>query len=223
MSTIFRRNAPFLIPYLLFLLAGGIVLAFIPKADLHLFFNRYHHPLADVFFTYLTYLGDGITVIIAVILALLVKYRYAILIGAANIISAIITQGLKQFVFTGTPRPRRFFEGLHDLYLVPGVAVYSSNSFPSGHTTAAFTLYFCIALLIDNKWGKALFFLLSLMIGFSRIYLSQHFFSDVYTGSIIGVSIAFITYYIIGNSRRLQSRSWLDSSLPVRKFNKASE
>lgn len=213
MKDIFRENKLFLLPYLLFLLAGGIVLAIAQKAELHLFFNQYHHPIADFLFPFITFLGDGYAVVIATIIALFTRYRYAILIGAANIVSGLITQGLKHLVFSDHPRPVRFFEGLHEIYLVPGVTNYGSYSFPSGHTTAAFTLYFCLALIIRRKWLKGLLFLLSLTVGFSRVYLSQHFFSDIYAGSIIGVTISLIIYYILENSRRYNEQKWLDKAL----------
>lgn len=213
MKDIFRENKSFLLPYLLFLVVGGIVLAIAQKAELHLFINQYHHPVSDFIFRFVTYLGDGYAVVIATIIALFARYRYAILIGAANIISGLTTQGLKRLVFADHPRPMRFFEGLHDIYLVPGVNTYSSYSFPSGHTTAAFTLYLCLALIIKNKWLKALLFLLSLIVGFSRVYLSQHFFSDIYAGSIIGVVISLSIYYILENSRRYNQQKWLDHAL----------
>jgi membrane-associated phospholipid phosphatase len=192
MKDISRENRPFLIPYLLFLITGGIVLLLSEKKDLHLFFNSYHHPAADSFFTYITYLGDGVT---------------------ANIVSSLITQGMKQLVFPDSPRPSRFFEGIKDLYLVPGVDVHSFYSFPSGHTTVAFTLYFCLALIARNKWLKGLLFLLSLTVSYSRIYLSQHFFSDVYAGSVIGVIVSLVVFYTIENSRRLKGQQWLDDAL----------
>ena len=218
MKTIFRENKPFLIPYLVFLAIGGITLFLNEKGKLHLFFNHYHHPVADRIFEYITYLGDGVTVLIATIMALFVRYRYAILIGGANFISALITQGLKQLVFNDVSRPSKFFEGVKDIYFVPGVEMHSSYSFPSGHTTAAFTLYLCLALLTHNKWLKSFLFILSLAIGFSRVYLSQHFFNDIYAGSLIGVTISLTMFYIIENSRRFNDQKWLDRALFSRKI-----
>jgi membrane-associated phospholipid phosphatase len=216
MKDIFRENKLFLLPYLLFLMIGGIVLAINEKADLHLFLNQYHHPVSDLFFRFITYLGDGYAVVIITIIALFVKYRFAILIGAANIISSLITQGLKHFVFDDLPRPVRFFEGVREIYLVPGVDNYGSFSFPSGHTTAAFTLYLCLALITRHRGVKALLFFLSLAVGFSRVYLSQHFFSDIYAGSIIGVTISLGIYYILERWRRYNELKWLDSALMKR-------
>jgi membrane-associated phospholipid phosphatase len=213
MKNIFRDNKHFLLPYLVFLLAGGIALLLNEKGKLHLFFNQFHHPAADTFFAFVTYLGDGYIVLIIAILSLFIKYRYAILIGGANIISACITQFLKQFVFSDVARPYKFFQNVHEIYLVPGVRMHSSFSFPSGHTTAAFTLYLCLALITPNKLLKGSLFLLSLIVAFSRVYLSQHFFNDIYAGSLIGVTVSLVMFYIIENSRRFQGQAWLNNAL----------
>jgi membrane-associated phospholipid phosphatase len=69
-----------------------------------------------------------------------------------------------------------------------------SYSFPSGHVFSAIVIYgFCIYLtfrFINNtvvKWiVSALLAFLILLIGFSRIYLSVHWFSDVLAGYATG-------------------------------------
>jgi membrane-associated phospholipid phosphatase len=213
MKSIFRDNRPFLVPYLLFLLAGGALIMLSEKGKLHLFFNQYHHPFTDKLFILATELGNGITALIVTFLLLFVRYRYAIIVGAANIISGLIAQLLKQMMFSDAPRPSKFFEGVKELYLVPGIDMHSYYSFPSGHTTTAFTLYLCLALIVRNNWIKALLFVLSLSVAFSRVYLSQHFFNDIYAGSLIGVIVSLLVYYLVENSRRLKGQKWLDSAL----------
>jgi membrane-associated phospholipid phosphatase len=151
--------------------------------------------------------------VLVVIILLAIKYKYAFIVGISNIISALITQTLKQTVFAHAVRPKKFFEGIHDLYFVPGVENYLYNSFPSGHSTCAFSLYFALALLVKNKILKLLFFIVALLIGYSRIYLSQHFFEDVYAGSIIGVTTTIIVYYFIQNFIQKNNNSWIEQSL----------
>lgn len=63
----------------------------------------------------------------------------------------------------------------------------NSNSFPSGHTIAAFaTAYLFENSVVKFKWLK----LLALLIGISRIIVNDHYPSDVVAGSIIGVYLA---------------------------------
>ncbi len=179
------------------------------KVDLHLTFNSFHSPFFDTFFYYVTYLGDGVMALLTVIILMTIKYRYALIAGLANIISAIITQALKLTVYSDMVRPKKFFEGVHDIYLVSGVDNHLYNSFPSGHSTCAFALYFSIALFVENRVLKAFLFFVALLSGYSRIYLSQHFFEDVYAGSLIGLSITFVTFYFIQKN----SKDWMERSL----------
>ena len=69
-----------------------------------------------------------------------------------------------------------------------------SNGFPSGHTSAAFAMMLCIALIVKDKTLSAIFCIVAILIGYSRIYLSQHFAEDVLLGSVIGVISALALY-----------------------------
>lgn len=148
-------------------------------------------------------------VLLTVIILMAVKYRYALIVGLSNIIASIITQALKQTVFNDVVRPKKFFEGIQDLYFVPGVENHLYYSFPSGHATCAFSLYFALALLLKNKALELSLFFVALFVGYSRIYLSQHFFEDVYAGSLIGICTTLIVYYLIQKS----NRNWMERSL----------
>lgn len=214
MKAIFKTNALFLLPYFIFLVLGLILLALNTKAELHLGFNTFHAPFFDTFFYYITYLGDGLVALLAFIILLAIKYKYALIVGASNLIAAIITQTLKQTVFAEMLRPKKFFEGIHDLYLVPGVENYSYFSFPSGHSTCAFALYFALALLVNSKSFKLFLFIVALLVAYSRVYLSQHFFEDIYAGSLIGVFTTLFVYYFI----QKRNRNWMEQSL-VSSFN----
>jgi membrane-associated phospholipid phosphatase len=209
MKAIFKANSFFLIPYILFIVLGAILIVANTKAETHLSFNSFHNSFFDVVFYYLTFLGDGVTATLVGIMLLAVRFRYALIVTLSNITSAILTQILKHTVFAEMVRPKKFFEGIHDLYFVPGVTNYIYNSFPSGHSTCAFSLYLALAFIVKNKTYKSLFFIIAFLVGYSRIYLSQHFFEDVYAGSLIGVFITIIVYYFIQKN----NADWLDKSL----------
>jgi membrane-associated phospholipid phosphatase len=218
MRTIYNNNKPFLLPYCLFLIAGGIILFALDKSFIHLSVNAHHNEFFDYFFMYITYLGDGVMVVIVSICLLFVKFRYALLVAISNVFSSAFTQLLKQYFFNDMPRPKAFFRGIADLYFVPGVENYSNFSFPSGHTTVAFTLYFCLALIVNNPFIKSFLFILSLIVGFSRVYLSQHFFVDVYAGSAIAVFFTLLIYYFLERSAQVQGLHWINKSfLTIRK------
>jgi len=201
-KVLFKKNLSFLLPYFLFLLIGAVIIFVNSKAETHLAFNSFHNSFLDVINTYTTYLGDGVTAALLILMMLGVKYRYFVILGVSNVVSALIAQVLKHFVFNDIVRPKKFFEGIQDLYFVPGIENHMFNSFPSGHTTCAFSLYFSFALLVEKKMYKFLFLLLGFFTAYSRIYLSQHFFEDVYAGSIIGVTTSFFVFYFVQRKER---------------------
>jgi membrane-associated phospholipid phosphatase len=198
-----------LIPYLIFLLAGTIFLLTFSRTDGHLLINSYYNSFFDFIMPYVTFLGDGTLAGIIIFILLFVKYRYALLTGIAFLFVILFTQGLRQTIFHGWPRPSTYFKDIHSLHFVPGVELHSINTFPSGHTTTAFALYFCLAVMTKNNGLKFLLFLLSLAVAYSRVYLSQHFFADVYGSSILGICSAVIAYAIIQTFQK----SWTEQSL----------
>jgi membrane-associated phospholipid phosphatase len=192
---VLKKNSYFLFPYLLFLLIGAVILISFPKADIHLFINQYHNRVSDLFFTYATFLAEGL--FIAVIVGVLVYYniRKGALVLFSFLSASLLTQFLKRMIFNDYVRPKAFFEGLAQLRFVEGVTVHSNYSFPSGHATGAFALFFALALLAKNKINKLLLFFCALLVAWSRIHLSQHFLVDIYVGSLIGVGFTLLTFW----------------------------
>ncbi|MEO6902997.1 MAG: phosphatase PAP2 family protein [Bacteroidia bacterium] len=213
MKTIFNANRAFIIPYIIFILLGAVLIIINSKSITHLEFNTLHNSFFDVFFYYATNLGDGVMALLIVIILIVIKYKYALIVALSTIIASLITQLLKHTFFSGIVRPKKFFEGVHELYFVPGVNNHLYNSFPSGHSTCAFSLYFSLALLVKNKLLKFIFFSVALLSAYSRIYLSQHFFEDVYVGSLIGTIIAFVVFYAISTKANIKLEESLITQL----------
>ena len=209
MKDIFKSNRSFLLPYICFLCGGLMLIIANTKASTHLEFNSFHSTFFYTFFRYATNLGNGYMLVLIAIILLTVSFRATLIVVVSNLVSGGITQLLKHTLFSDVVRPKKFFEGVHDLYLVPGVDNHLYHSFPSGHTTCAFSLYFALALLVKDKFLKFVFFLVALLAGYSRIYLSQHFFEDVYVGSMIGVTVSAILFYYLSNIKKPE----LDNSL----------
>jgi membrane-associated phospholipid phosphatase len=78
-------------------------------------------------------------------------------------------------------------------HLADPVAIASGKSFPSGHAQAAIVGYGILLLVFlpviarrARPWVTAAAVLMVLLIGFSRIALGVHYFSDVIGGFLIG-------------------------------------
>ena len=65
------------------------------------------------------------------------------------------------------------------------------NSFPSGHSTLAFSLSSVLAAHTDKLWLKAIIFSPAVITAVSRVYHNVHWFSDVFMGGAVG--------YLVGN------------------------
>jgi membrane-associated phospholipid phosphatase len=172
--------------YVLLFFAVGVILLSFSKAEIHLTINQYHSVFFNWFFRFMTFLGGWGVVFLAVAL-LLTKVRNGLIFLSGTLITTLFVQGLKHLVFSGVLRPAAYFQHLHQLYLVPGVVVHFYDSFPSGHTASAFGYFIILIFLSKKSWLKVVWLLLACLIGFSRIYLSQHFLIDVEFGSLVGV------------------------------------
>ena len=171
----------------------------IPKGDLEFLINQNHYSNLDVFFKYITHLGDGSLLALLLIALLFVNYASSILAAFSIILQSIFVSLFKRWIFKGLERPIAFFEGNADLNFVDGVDVHSSNTFPSGHTATGFAIFAILFIVINNRgmiFSTGLF-LLGFLVGFSRIYLLQHFVIDVYFGAIFGVLSVLLGLYLL--------------------------
>jgi undecaprenyl-diphosphatase len=138
------------------------------------------------FMKFVTFFGGEIFITVGIILfflAIVRKHKISAFNFAFVLIFGVILNFLLKDIFQRA-RPN-FMPLAHE----------SSYSFPSGHTMNSFIFYACITYFIfrntKNRTVKLLtltgFFLIVLLIGFSRIYLGVHYPSDVTAGYISGI------------------------------------
>lgn len=195
LKTIIKKSKWFLLPYSVLLFACIFILCVYSKPEIHIWLNRYNSAFFDRFFSIITYFGDGVVIIPICIILLFIRVGYSFMAVSTFFISGIIVQVMKRLFFSGMPRPSVYFHEIYELYLVKGVKILTSNSFPSGHSASIFALCLCLSMITKSKYLRIIFFLLACITGYSRIYLSQHFLSDVVAGSFIGVFTVLIYYY----------------------------
>lgn len=157
---------------------------------------------ADQFFRFFTYFGDAILWIpmLAYIIWKKRKLYLALATGSFTIVT-ILVQVCKYFIVPDEPRPTTFITDGSLIHLVKGVDVHSISSFPSGHTATAFTFFLMLCLMTKKSWWLPVGFVTACLVGYSRIYLAQHFPLDVAAGIIVG---------IIGVSLSIPFQRWID-------------
>ena len=198
MKSTVARTQVFIAMLIAWIVFGAIIISITDQEPLHLYLNNFNHPYFDVFFKYGTHLGDGIFAAIIVALGFIYRVRFGV-IGFIGLISAsVVTQILKRQVFDDHLRPSKVFEQMADVHFIDGVNLHTNFSFPSGHSTAAFTTFFFLALIARKPMLQVALFTAGLLVAFSRVYINQHFFEDIYVGSIIGASFTFLaSVYLI--------------------------
>ncbi len=202
-----NKIAPLLYPYL-FLLGFCILLMFIfTKEELYFDINHYHTVFADVFFTNVTQLGASTGCIVISLIVILINFRKGFLLSTSYVLTFAVSQTLKNLI--KAPRPHLFFaKKLSGIYLVKGVVMLDTNSFPSGHSVSAFTAALVLTYIVPKKWWAPLMLLLAVLVAYSRMYLSEHFLQDVTAGSALGVFVSAFWVYWLDQKPFLHTEGW---------------
>lgn len=147
----------------------------------------------DYFFIAVTYLGSDVFAI-GFILAFAILPVSTVQSFALYAALALILSGLTVGIMKNSIRRKRPFETLIELKsLRIGVDQFS---FPSGHTTAAFSIAVTSALVTQGNITSSVYLILALLVAVSRVYLGVHYPSDVIVGGIIGSSYAVLIHLI---------------------------
>lgn len=212
-----KLQGPAFLMFLLYFMTTLILSLFWDKGTFLLWLNERHNVYGDLFFKYITHLGDGLMYLFLAIIFLTYRYYNVILLAMVALLQTIITTVAKRFIFD-LPRPKAFIENSEEIFnVVEGVKVYSAHSFPSGHTASAFAIATLLICLTKNKLIQVLLMLGAILVAISRIYLLQHFLMDTVAGSLIGLmSAGFIWWYFtLKNKGLLYERSKLQRGLLI--------
>lgn len=177
---------------MLFLMLNGKEAAFISL-------NSYHPFYLNVFFINYTFMGDGIFAVclIALMFFYFKRKQAGFALLYAFLISGLAAQLLKNLF--NSPRPKLYFEPGTYLNFIDGVTLSGSSSFPSGHTATAFAIATVLVLMMKNKNGQLLILMAAALVGYSRIYLAQHFLLDVIAGALLGTVSGILAFYLAQN------------------------
>jgi len=214
-NSAYKHVLPFLVPTLVLALVLGIALLITPKAELHLALCQPHTTGLDTIIPIITNLVNWLPYL-CVILLLFYRVGWATFLASNLLLSTVIVQPIKHIV--SAPRPLTWFaENMPDisLPLVEGVRMNHWLSFPSGHTTTFFVLFFTLSIILcaENVTGKMILsflcFLCASFGAYTRIYLSQHFALDIFAGILIAVfSTLSLYFFLVKKTKDTQFWGW---------------
>ena len=167
----------------------------------------------DTEFSYFSLLGSvEVTVIFCLILALLalLRRRWLAILGWLMIIPASMVEVFGKLVIFH-PGPPVFFHRSILPTGLPSFYVHTNFSYPSGHMTRTVFIItvFVLFLLFSPKNHPSKFIilvflvLLAFMMGLTRIYLGEHWLSDVIGGSLLGAAAGFFASVLILRGKRV--------------------
>ncbi|MBC7948211.1 MAG: phosphatase PAP2 family protein [Chitinophagaceae bacterium] len=164
-------------------------------------------PFTTRFMQFITFFGNHKFLIpanlVLIVYFLFIKKRrwYSIKIPVIAT-GGVLLMFILKFIFN-RPRP-----------LIPLLEPVKGLSFPSGHAMMSMSFYGLLIFLvwenINNKFWKWTFtwllFAFILLIGFTRIYLRLHYFSDVIAGFSVGIIWLSISIYAMRRIERYSRR-----------------
>ena len=157
----------------------------------------------DPFMELYTQLGNtGMLFIALGVLMLLFKpTRRAGLSALCAMLIGFIVVNLTIKPLVSRPRPWLAIEDFVSL-----VPEHDPNSFPSGHTNAAFAFALAVWACAPKKWMKAAAVAMAAVMGLSRLYVGVHFPSDVLVGAIVGSLCGLLGAFVVKKAWERLSR-----------------
>lgn len=192
------------------LAVGLAAVATSDRLALHAAINCCHAHVLDRFFAAFTHLADGLVpALLALIILVTRDLRSFLMMGLSSGLSAIITQSLKRGPFAHEGRPSTHREALGAMDWVEGIDLHVATTFPSGHSTAAFSMCLALAVVLGRRHWAIPLAIVAGLLAFSRVYLSQHFTEDIIAGSLIGTLTAVAVHHWLYRTRFADS-PWLN-------------
>lgn len=183
--------------FILFEVVGWFFVGSTERLDQLLLINGANNAFADILFQGLTAIAEVVLPVLFLIYLFRFRKEFALPYAYSYALSTGLIQFLKHFVFSGALRPLAYFahSGIK-WHIVSGLMISEYNSMPSGHTGAAFFMFFWVAVLLKRfHWGF-IAGILAVGVAYSRVYLFQHFPVDTLVGAFLGTSSSYLFYYI---------------------------
>ena len=138
-----------------------------------------------------THLGDAglMWIVLSLVMLFFPKTRRAGILALCAMALGLVCNNWMLKHLVQRSRPYLVVTGL-----VPLVPPPDPNSFPSGHTCAAFASAITWLRTLPQRWMKGTGVALAVLMGLSRLYVGVHFPSDVLVGGLVGSLCACLVY-----------------------------
>lgn len=165
------------------------------------FMQSIQNPILTTFSKFIAIVFEPIVVmlvslLVAVYLYFKISKRKGVLLASTTIITGILIKFLKEIFQRARP--------------LNGLIQELGFSFPSGHVTMTVVFFGLMVYLFANKEHKLEAVLTAtlviLLVGFTRMYLGVHWFTDIIGSIIIGgivLALSIIIYKRLGCTRRV--------------------
>ncbi len=111
-------------------------------------------------------------------------------IAGSLIINAIAAEGLKTLIHRERPYQK------YPLVVHAYDNSEKDNSFPSGHTSFAFATATSLSIQFKKWWVVVPAYAWAASVGYSRLYLGEHYPTDVLAGAVVGAGSAWLSHWI---------------------------
>lgn len=140
-------------------------------------------PFGNILIPLWTHLGDHglLWIVLALVLLCIPKTRRAGALALGGLLFSLLAVNVTIKHLVARPRPWLTISGLLPLVNEP-----DPNSFPSGHTSAAFAFAAAVFRSLPSGWSRVVVVIAAACMGLSRLYVGVHYPSDVIAGALVG-------------------------------------
>lgn len=167
----------------------------------------------DGFFSYFSLLGSAeVTIGICLVLSLtaFLRRKWLQVLGWLIIIPASMAEIFGKLVLFH-PGPPVFFHRSLTPTSLPSFYIHTDFSYPSGHMTrTVFIITVSLCMVILSSWQTiprfmifCLLITLAALMGLTRVYLGEHWLSDVLGGGLLGVGTGLLASILILHRKKV--------------------